>query len=247
VSVTLYAIEPSHPSHTARLMLEHKGIEHKVVNFVPGMHAAATRVVGFKRGTVPALRLDKERVQGSRQIARALDLAKEQPALFPAEPESRLAVEEAEQWGDEVLQETPRFLTRWLTINRPDMRVHMATEAGVPAPRLLGPANAPVARYFAKKIGADDTERVRGIVTGIPEQLDRVDGLIADDVIGGPQPNAADFQIAPSLKVLMTYEDLAFLFEGRPAAELAERLLPTYPTSVPAGFVPPEWLAELRG
>ena len=196
---------------------------------------------------MPALRLDGERVQGSRQIARALDLAKAEPALFPADPESRLALEEAEQWGDEVLQDTPRMLTRWLTINRPDMRVHMAAEAGVPAPRLAGPANAPVARYFARKIGADDTERVRATVVGIPEQLDHVDGLIADDVIGGPVPNAADFQIAPSLKVLMTYEDLAPLFEGRPAAAFTERLLPTYPTSVPAGFVPPEWLEELRG
>ena len=137
------------------------------------------------------------------------------------------------------------MLTRWLTINRPDMLVHMAAEAGVPAPRLVGPANAPVARYFARKVGADDTDRVRAIVAGIPEQLDRVDGLIADGVIGGPDPNAADFQIAPTLRVLMTYEDLAPTFEGRPSAALAERLLPTYPTSVPAGFVPPEWLEKI--
>ena len=137
------------------------------------------------------------------------------------------------------------MLTRWLTINRPDLRVHMAAEAGVPAPRLAGPANAPVARYFARKIGADDTERVRATVVGIPEQLDHVDGLIADGIIGGPNPNAADFQIAPSLRVLMTYEDLAPAFEGRPSAALAQRLLPTYPTSVPAGFVPADWLAAI--
>ena len=42
VSVTLYAIPPSHPAHAARLMLEHKGIPHKVVNFVPGTHAVST-------------------------------------------------------------------------------------------------------------------------------------------------------------------------------------------------------------
>ena len=55
VSVTLYAIPPSHPAHAARLMLEHKGIEHKVVNLVPGTHAAVVRALGFRRGTVPAL------------------------------------------------------------------------------------------------------------------------------------------------------------------------------------------------
>lgn len=245
VSVTLYAMPPSHPTHAARLMLEHKGIPHKVVNFVPGTHAVAVRALGFRQGTVPALRLDGEKVQGSLQIARRLDEVKPEPGLFPADPEGRRAVEEAERWGDEVLQATPRSLTRWLAMNRPEMRVHMAAEAGVPAPRLVGPANAPVARFFARKVGADDTERVRAIVAAIPEQLDHVDGLIADGVIGGPDPNAADFQIAPSLRVLMTYEDLAPAFEGRPSAALAERLMPTYPTSFPAGFVPAEWLQTI--
>ena len=86
VSVTLYAIPPSHPSHAARLMLERKGIEHKVVNLAPGTHAAAVRALGFRRGTVPALKLEGRRVQGSRQIARALDEARAEPKLFPNDP-----------------------------------------------------------------------------------------------------------------------------------------------------------------
>lgn len=245
MSVTLYAIPPSHPANAARLMLEHKGIEHKVVNLVPGTHAAAVRALGFRRGTVPALKLDGRRVQGSREISRALEEARLEPRLFPADPEQRAAVEEAERWGDEVFQDTPRFLTRWLTVNSPEMRVHMATEAGVPAPKLVGPANAPIARYFARKIGADDPGRVSAIVAGMPAQLDRIDGLIADGVIGGPEPNAADLQLAPTVRVLMAFEDLAPALDGRPAADLAIRLMPEYPSSVPAGFVPPEWLEPL--
>ncbi len=245
MSVTLYAIPPSHPAHAARLMLEHKGIEHKVVNLVPGTHAAVVRALGFRRGTVPALRLEGSRVQGSREIARALEEFRPEPRLFPADPERRLAVEEAERWGNQVFQDTPRLLTRWLALNRPEMRVHMVTEAGVPAPRLMGPANKPVARYFARRVGADDDERVRAIVAGIPAQLDQIDALIADGVIGGPQPNAADFQIAPTVRVLMTFEDLAPALEGRPAARLAARLMPEYPTSVPAGLIPAEWLEPL--
>jgi glutathione S-transferase len=245
VSVTLYAIPPSHPASAARLMLERKRIEHKVVELIPGMHAAAVRALGFRRGTVPALKLDGTRVQGSREISRALEEYRPEPRLFPADPEKRLAVEEAERWGAEVFQDTPRMLTRWLAVNRPEMRVHMVTEAGLPAPRLAGPANRPVARYFARKVGADDTERVRAIVAGIPAQIDHVDRLIADGVIGGPEPNAADFQIGATVRVLLTFGDLAPAIEGRPAAELATRLMPSYPTSVPAGFVPDEWLEPL--
>ena len=242
VSVTLYAIPPSHPSHAARLMLEHKGVQHKVVNFVPGMHAAGVRALGFRSGTVPALKVDGRRVQGSRQISQALEEAYPEPRLFPADAAQGAAVAEAERWGDEVFQQTPRLITRWLTVNRPEMRVHMATEAGLPAPAMVSHANAPIARYFARKVGADDTERVRAIAAALPAQLDHVDGLIADGVIGGPERNAADFQIGATARVLMTFEDLAPLFVGRPTATLATGLIPEFPSSVPAGFVPAEWV-----
>jgi glutathione S-transferase len=247
VQATLYVIPPSHPSHAARLMLEHKGIDAKVVDFVPGMHAALVRAAGFPRDTVPALRLDGRKIQGTREISRELDRVRPEPPLIPADPGARAAVEEAERWGDEELQEVPRFVTRWLAMTRPEMRVHMATEAGIPAPRLLGPANAPVARHFARKVGADDPERVRALLASLPEKLDHIDRLIAEGVIGGEEPNAADLQIAPTVRVLMTFEDLRPVIEGRPAAELATRLVPDYPTSVPAGMVPAVWLDSLRG
>lgn len=245
VKAKLYAMRPSHPSHAARLMLERKGIDAKVVEVIPGMHAIVVRAAGFKRGTVPALKLDGERIQGTREISRALDRVRPEPPLFPADPEARSAVEAAERWGDEELQGAPRVIIRWVADNRPEMRVHLATEAGVPAPRLAGAANAPVAKYFARKVGADDIEHVRAVLAALPGQLDHVDALIADGVIGGPEPNAADFQIAPTVRTLMTFEDLAHLFEGRPSAQLATRMLPDYPSSVPAGMVPPELLSAL--
>ncbi len=247
VQATLYSIPPSHACHAARLMLEQKRIDHRVVEVIPGTHAVAVRALGFRRGTVPALRLDGRKIQGTTEISRVLDQVRPQPRLFPADPQRRAAVEEAERWGDEVLQNAPRLITRWLAIYRPQMRVHMATEAGVPAPTLVGHANAPVARYFGRKVGADDTERVRALVAGLPEMLDHVDGLIADGVIGGEQPNAADFQIGSTVRALLTFKDLAPAIRGRPAADLAIRLMPEFPTSVPAGFIPAEWLPPLRG
>src|SRR5687768_17663878 len=107
-------------------MLEHKGIKHKVVNLVPGTHAAVLRSLGFRRGTVPALKLDGRRVQGTRAIARALDEAQPDPALFPTDPQQRIRVEEAERWGDEVLQPVPRRLGNWVFAHRPAMRVKLA-------------------------------------------------------------------------------------------------------------------------
>jgi hypothetical protein len=42
--------------------------------------------------------------------------------------------------------------------------------------------------------------------------------------------------------MLLTVEDLGPLFAGRPASELARRLVPVFPGCVPAGVVPAAWL-----
>ena len=71
---TLYGLEPSHPSHAARLMLERKGIDHKmVVDPARACTRRDPRPLGFRGGTVPALKIDGRRIQGSREISRALD------------------------------------------------------------------------------------------------------------------------------------------------------------------------------
>jgi glutathione S-transferase len=39
-----------------------------------------------------------------------------EPPLFPADPDRRAAVEEAERWGERVLQPVPRQLFRYLIV-----------------------------------------------------------------------------------------------------------------------------------
>lgn len=84
------------------------------------------------------------------------------------------------------------------------------------------------------------------IVETLPALLDHVDELLDEGTIGGKQRNAADFQLGTSVRLLLTFADLAPAFEGRSAAEFAIRLMPDYPTGIPAGVVPAEWLEPLR-
>jgi glutathione S-transferase len=79
---------------------------------------------------------------------------------------------------------------------------------------------------------------VRRDLAELPAMLDRVDRWIEEGVIGQEEPNAADFQIAPSVRLLMTMEDLRRAIERRPAGELARRLVPEYPSRVGAGTLP---------
>ena len=108
--VKLYMFSGSAPSLTARLMLEHKGIDHKAVHVMVGPHAFGMLGRGFQTMTVPALKIDGRRVQGSREISRALDELAPQPPLFAADPQRRRAIEEAEEWGEELQDAARRIV-----------------------------------------------------------------------------------------------------------------------------------------
>ena len=241
----LFTIPASHPSMSARLMLEHKGIAYKRVDLVAVMSKPILRAAGFKGVTVPALRIDGERVQGSRAIARRLDQLVPDPPLMPSDPDLRSRVEEAERWGDEILQDVPRRIA-WNALGRDRAPLRSYIEGarlGVPASVAAATA-APIVALSARFNEATH-ERVRGDLAGLPAMIDRVDELIAAGTIGGGDPNAADFQIAPSIALLMTFDDIRPLIEGRPAAELARRLVPDFPGHAPPVF-PAEWVAPLR-
>lgn len=223
-------------------MLEFKGIETKVVELLPGLHPLLLRGFGFRRGTVPALKLDGRRIEGSLEIAQALEAAVPEPSLYPADPERRRAVEAAERWGEAELQMVPRRIFRWVFAHDNAARAHVAADVGLPLPALVGALNWPVARAIAARVGADE-EHARANIAGLRDTLDHVDALIADGTIGDPAaPNAADFQIAPSIRSLDAIGELAPLFAGRPCEELARRLMPEFPDAPPR-LLSPELLA----
>src|SRR5258706_5081449 len=151
MGITLYGTPPSPPSQSARLMLEHKGLEHKMVWLLPGLWPALLRTRGFRGGTVPAMKIDGQKLQSSRAISRALDEAKADPPLFPADPQRRLEGEEAERWGDEVLQNVPRRIIRWLTAHSQEARVMIARDVGIPLPGVAAWVNVPASLHLASK------------------------------------------------------------------------------------------------
>ena len=69
VPVTPYAMTISHPSQAARRMVELKEVDYKLVTVMPMAQKAHLRAARFRQGTVPAMKVDGKRVQGSRQIA----------------------------------------------------------------------------------------------------------------------------------------------------------------------------------
>jgi glutathione S-transferase len=232
----IYAMGPSHPARAGIAMLRHKRIPHRVVWLMPGLHPMLVRVAGFERHTVPALDIDGQKVQDSSDIARYLDVVAPDPPLFPADPSARASVEQAEQWGQRVLQPVPRRLFRYLMVTSRAARIWMGGDVmGVPAAGLLQAAFLPGLRRLAQISHADEAT-VRETLRRLPELLDHVDALLAEGTIGGAQPNAADFQILSGVRVLLEFEDLAHLVEGRPCADSARSLFPTWIGPIPRGL-----------
>ncbi|MEZ5075825.1 MAG: glutathione S-transferase N-terminal domain-containing protein [Solirubrobacterales bacterium] len=246
MSARLFVIPASHPAIAAQLMLRHKGIEYRRTDLLPVVSKAVVRTLGFPGVTVPALKIDGAKIQGSRQIARELERLCPEPPLFPADPERRAAVEAAERFGEEQLQHPVRQLLWWaIKRDREPLRSYSeGAQIGLPIGLAMKTA-APIVALSARFNEADD-EHVRGDLEALPDLLDRVDEWIAADVLDGEQLNAADFQIAPSIGLAMTMDDLRPAIESRPAGALARRVVPDYPGRTPP-VLPAEWLAPLRG
>jgi glutathione S-transferase len=240
----LYGLSVSHPAHAAQAMLDHKRIEYERTDFPVGIHPVGLRLAGFRGRTVPALWIDGRRIQGSLAISRALEELKPDPPLFPADRQA--AVEEAEAWGERELQPLPRRFFRWGLAAKPDFRRDVVKNvAKMPAPGVTAALMVPQVRYFQRVSKATDDYTREG-VQRLPGLLDHVDELIAAGTIGRPgEPNAADFQIASTIAVLRVFADVRPLVEGRPGAELAQRLFPRDIAQLPP-FMPDDWLRPIR-
>lgn len=245
MDVRLYVIPASHPATTAKLILDHKGIPYKRIDLMPGVHKAILRAMRFPGNTVPAMKIDGHKVQGSRAIARELDRMQPEPPLFPSDPEARTAVEEAERFGDEDMQAPVRRIL-WNAVKRDRSVLREYGEGaklGIPIGLAVKTA-APIVAFAASYNEASD-ENVRHDLAALPGMLQRIDDWIAAGVLNGEQLNAADFQIAPSVRLAMTLDDLRPAIAGRPAGELAMRVAPDYPGQAPP-ILPQAWLEPLR-
>ena len=245
MDVRLFTIPGSHPGMAVRLMLEYKGIPYKRTDLLPVISKGALKAMRFPRVTVPAIRIDGRRVQGSREIARELDRVRPEPPLFPADPARRVAVEEAERFGDEDLQHPIRQILWWAMKKNtaPLASYSEGARIGVPIGLAVRTA-APIVALSARFNEASDAN-VRRDLGALPGMLQRVDDWIAEGVLGGEQLYAADFQIAPSIRLAMTLDDLRPAIENRPAGELALRVVPEYPGRMPP-VLPAAWLEPLR-
>jgi glutathione S-transferase len=238
MAAKLFQVHGSHPCAAVRKALDLKGIDYKLVEFPPPFHMPYQRLRTGSR-TVPSVKLDDgEVVSGSSAILRRLDQLVPEPPLFGSP-----AVEEAERWGEGTLQPIARSLL-WGAFGRSPASMVGYQQGGKlpPLPKPVVLALAPLIGRVERKVNNATEEQQRADLAALPGYLDVADGYIADGTIGGATPNAADLQIASTLRLLMTLRDIGPLIESRPAGQLALRIWPDHPGEVPAGTFPADWV-----
>lgn len=248
MTLVLYWMAISHPSAAARKMLDLKEVAYDIVEVAPLNQRLHLRLAGFRGGTVPAVKLDGRKIQGSRAIARALDERWPEPPLFPADPELRARVQEAERWGERELQPIPRRLFRFGIATSPELRRWVVRRQRLPAPGLLAAAMQPAAAHYARTIEADGRRAtpggVRSDISALPAMLARADRLLADGTMTLDPPNAATLQILVTVRLLDGFEDLRELVRAHACAEPARKLFADYQAKLPR-FLDPAWLAPI--
>jgi glutathione S-transferase len=221
MTATLYAIPGSHAVRTGELMLEHKGIPFRRVNFPPGPHRVLVRVLGFPGDRVPAVKFeDGRRAQGTRELPRVLDELVPEPRLVPDDPRAL----QAEVWADEVLQQWARRMVASAGARNPDAlsgrgadgRLGVLLARNDVGRRVTAGAVLVVFRAY-KRQQRDDRER-----TG--EILDRVDAWIDDGVLNGEHLRSPDFAVASSLALVEYIVALKPELQRRPLMALMDRV-----------------------
>jgi glutathione S-transferase len=234
----LFVIHGSHPCATVEAALDLKDMPFRRVEIPAATQPLVMRPL-FGGRTVPGIRFeDGEKVQGSRAILRALERRVPSPPLYDG-PAGAAAIEEAERWGEEVLQPVPRQLL-WTAFKAHPRAMH-AFQDGQRSPKLPMPvvlAAAKVVLPVERRLNAVSDAGVLTAIAELPGLLDQVDAWMVAGVLGGAQPNAADLQIAPTLRLLWAIRDLRPLMAGRPSEALITRWLAPLTAEVPEGALP---------
>jgi glutathione S-transferase len=234
----LYAVPASHPCAAVEEGLRLKQIAYQRRDQMFGL-SPFQQLARFGARTVPALDIDGQKVVGSRLCLRTIDGMVPDPPLVPAEADHRRAVDEADRWGDVVLQEHVRWITLTAVAAKPDSAQSFMAGSSLPELPDWALRNTAGLLFGAEqRILGHPPHRVRDeYLPALPGHLDHVDRLIADEVIGAPRPTVADLQLGSSIRLLLTLDDLRPAIEERPCGRLARRLFPHYPGRVPAGAI----------
>jgi glutathione S-transferase len=214
----------------ARWALDFKGIRHRRRSLMPG----GPRAMGFaRRGTLPVLDIDGERIVDSTAIIDALEERQPEPALYPADPEERRRALELEDFLDENAGHDMRrvgfweakqdlgWAVRFMTTDQPKVKAAVGRVG-------LRSAFPFVWGYMSKRysFGEEAVTQSRGTLRAA---LDRIESERAGaDYLVGENFTVADLTAAALFYPLVWPPEFQYPLPERPSWTLSDSL-PDHP------------------
>ena len=182
--------------------------------------AAAAALPRFDgAGPDPGRQADLDHDAGSRGRWRRI---KPDPPLFPAD-------DGAEAWADSVLPDGIRQLGRYGAAKDPEAISSFLAGPLLGIPERHVRKAMPVMRPVVALQLRQSDETAKTCLEALPGQLDRVDALLEEGVIGGERPNAVDFQVAPSVRLMLNFDRCARTSRSGPQDGMHARWSRTIP------------------
>jgi glutathione S-transferase len=204
----------------ARWALDFKGVGHKRHSLLPG----GPRAMAFSRkGTLPILDLDGQRIMDSTKIIEALEERFPESALYPSDPADRTRALELEDFFDEHAGHDMRRVGFW---EQRDDRSGMSDFLAIGQPRgarLFIRAGMPVAwAYITRRYDFSEEEFQRSRDT-LVAALDRIEAERGGgDHLVGDSFTVADLAAAALLYPLAWPDELQYDYPEMPYSEFTD-------------------------
>ena len=148
---TLYQFPISHYCEKVRWALDHKQVDYRIVNLLPGFHIFSTRRLAAQT-SVPILRHGAQVIQGSSAIISYLD---ETVPRYPLTPEESSLKAEALAWEeyiDEGIGTHVRRICYATLLDYPELVIPLYTEHGPWYGKYLLPPLFPLLRHKMRRM-----------------------------------------------------------------------------------------------
>jgi glutathione S-transferase len=205
----------------ARWALDYKGVPHRRRSLMPG----EPRALAFsRRGTLPVLDIDGERIGDSVDIVAALERRVPEPPLYPADPALRERALELEAVLGERTGHDLRRVAFTALIENPDFVQEFITFQQSAVKRAYVRLGFPLGWRYASRRYDFDPEAVERSWDSLRAMLDRLEAERDGDYLVGDAFSVADLTAASLLFPLAWAPELQYDFPEPPPVERLESL-----------------------
>lgn len=208
---TLYQFPISHYCEKTRWQMDHKGLEYRAVNLLPGPHRPRTQWMA-RINTLPILKDGKRAVGDSTRIAYYLEKYYPERALLPTSPDARARVIELEQQFDRLGVHARRWLFGQV-IERPEVLEAMLAPYALP--RWLKAALTPLTREGVRRLYGLNPKAIMRSQQRLEEGLALLEAQLAKgkgEFLVGDAFSLADIAAASLLGPLLSPEGSPWRF-----------------------------------